>query len=802
MSKSIILTEKPSLGKKVAAALGITKRNKNGNFEQDNIIIVSLVGHIIEAKYPKRSWNVNNLPLKFDNIKMVPSAGKKDIVENIKKEIMRKDVTEIINCGDADPEGSLLVYELLEYYDLVEKNSKFKPKSNHKFTRMWILAEDKKTIKNAFDNRHEQEKDMVFVNTAKSRAEADVEIGFNFSQLFTLKVGEYGKTMNIGRVMTPTMGIVRKREIEIENFVPEEYWGVKGTFKKDNIELIADAFVLNEEGKQTTAIKKEPYDILKPLIKKGEDYLVENVSSKSNAKKPDYLPNLNDILKSCGKLFKLSSKKITDIMQTLYENQFCTYPRSESKFLPTSMDSDVKKILTHYENVFSNKLNGETTTFNVKNKRVFDDTKVESHFAIIPMVKNINDINNLGQDERNVFDYIVAKFMMVFMSDYKYDSSVIVLKNGEVHFKATGQIEKSKGFKAYDFVSNKNQKGDVVLPNLQKGDVLNLDNIKTKKDATKPPAVLTEPTLLEIMADVHKLYKKEKEEGLEEEEEVDLEFDGNFSLGTPATRGGILEKLFKVKFLEKKGQKLYTSDVGKELLNVVGDAISIDTTAQFEERMASITNGKSLPEDFISEIKDYVAKIIEKEKPNVKQQSTSEKKEIDLNCPLCNSRLTENHKGFRCSSCGTFDSKKKKFSGCSFGVMKFQKPLNYTLTIEDMTKLLNNEKIEVNKNFVSLDLSSPFFTKIEYSSNGNSSSSQIAEGIKCPHCSGDIIQSPKLFRCKNTGKWDGKKKKWDGKCSFTQFKYIKQLGKELDIEDLGKLINGETIENNGKSFKL
>jgi len=799
MSKTIILTEKPSLGKKVAAALGIKKRNKNGNFEENNVIVVSLVGHIIEAKYPKRSWDIKNLPLKFENVKMVPSAGKKDIVDNIKKEITRSDVTEIVNCGDADPEGSLLVYELLEYYGLVDKSSSFKPLTNHKYTRMWILAEDQKTIKAAFDNRFEQTKDMVFVNTAKARAEADVEIGFNFSQLFTLKVGEFGKTMNIGRVMTPTMGIVRKRELEIENFVPEEYWGIKGTFKGSE-ELVADCFVLNEEGKQTTAIKKEPYDKIKPLIKKGDTYTVDNVSSKLNNKKPDLLPNLNDILKSCGKLYKLSSKKVTDIMQTLYESQFCTYPRSESKFLPTSMEDDVKKVSNHYSSLFQNKLNGESVNFTVKNKRVFDDTKVESHFAIIPMVKSQNDIAKLGDDERKVFDYIVAKFLMAFMKDYKYNSSVVILKNGEVQFKATGQIEVEKGFKAYDFDTNKNSKGDVILPELNKGDELTLESQKTKKDATKPPATLTEPTLLEIMADVHKLYKKEKEEGLEEDEEVELEFDGNFSLGTPATRGGILDKLFKVKFLERKGQKIYTTDVGKELLNVVGDAIGIDTTAQFEERMASITAGKSSPDSFIDEVKSYVADIITKEKPNVKQQSTSEKKEIDFSCPKCNSPLTENHKGFRCSACGTFDSKKKKFSGCSFGIIKFQKPLNYTLTTEDLGKLLNNEKVEVNGNSVSLDLSSPFFTKIEYKNGGGST--LAPSGVKCPKCSGDIVESAKLFRCKNTGKWDGKKKKWDGDCDFTQFKYIKPLGKEINAEELGSLLKGEEITNGDKKFKL
>lgn len=799
MSKVLILTEKPSLGKKVAAALGVKKKNKNGNFEENDIIIVSLVGHVIEAKYPKKSWDIKNLPLKFDNIKMIPSKGKKDLVTNIKKEISRKDISEIVNCGDADPEGSLLVYELLEYFNLVEKDSKHQSKvKNINFTRMWILAEDKKTIKKAYDERFSQEKDMVFVNTAKSRAEADVEIGFNFSQLFTLKVGEFDKTMNIGRVMTPTMGIVREREKEIEKFIPEEYWNVKGTFRSNGTSIVSDCFVINDEGKQTTALKKDKYEPIKPLIKKGNKYKVKSNSSKLNSKKPDYLPNLNDILKSCGTLFKLSSKKTTDIMQTLYEAQYCTYPRSESKFLPTSMEDDIKKIYNTYTTQNKSELNGETTSFSVKNKRIFDDTKVESHFAIIPLVKSDKDIQKLGQDERNVFNYIVAKFLMAFMKDYKYDSSVIVLEDdNKITFKTTGQVEKQKGFKAYDFVSNKSKKGDVILPELEEGEELVLDNVKIKKDATKPPATMTETGLLEIMGDVHKLYKKQKEEGLEEEEEVELAFDSKFSLGTSATRGGILDKLFKIKFLERKGQKVQTSDIGKELLNVVGNAVGIETTAQFEEQMANITAGKSKPEDFIKSIKSYVREVIEKEKPKIKQNSTSEKKETDLKCTLCNSMLTENHKGYRCSECGTFDKKTKKFSGCAFGIIKYQKPLNYTLKKEDVERLLKKETLEIEGNKIDLDLSSPFFTKITYS--GQTKQEQLS--VKCPSCNGEIVQSPKLFRCKNTGKWNPKKKSWDGDCDFTQFKYIKQLGKEIKEEELKQLIEGKELVNGDKKFK-
>lgn len=801
MSKTLILTEKPSLGKDVAAALGIKKKNKNGNFEDNDIIVASLVGHVIESKYPKRTWSMANLPLKFGEIKKVPIKGKQDIVKRIKKEVERSDVSEIVNCGDADPEGSLLVYELLEYFKLVEEHKDFKPIAKKTFTRMWILANDQKTIKAAYASRYTQKDDMKFVNTAKARAESDVEIGFNFSQLFTLKVGEFNKTMNIGRVMTPTMAIVRQRELEIENFIPEEFWNVKGSFKNATDEIQADCFVLNDEGKQTTAIKKDKYDPIKPLIKKGEKYKVEETKTTPNTKRPDYLPNLNDILQA-GTMFNLNAKKTTNIMQTLYENKYCTYPRSECRFLPTSLETDAQDVLNHYETMNTALMKGEKTKFDVKNKRIFDDSKVESHYAIIPMKKSAADIAKLSSDERKIFDFIVAKFIMSFMKDYKYDSSVIILKNSNgITFKATGQVETQKGFKSYDCESNKKQKGDVILPSLKKDDELDLVDVKTKKDATKPPPALTERKLLEIMGNVHKLYKKQMEEGLEEDEEPQLEFDGNFSLGTSATRGDIIDKLYKIKFLKIKGKKVETTELGRELLEVVDDSVSISTTAQFEEEMAQITSGKRDPDLFIEKIKKYVEEIIEKERPNVKQQSGNEKKETGLKCPICSSPVTESHKVYRCSACGKYDAKKKSFSGCGFGIIKYQKPLNYTLTEADVTKLLNREKVDVKGDIIEYDETSPFFTKITYKNQQNKVDQPKLEA-KCPKCSGDIIQSPKLYRCVNTGKWNPKAKKWDGKCDFTLFKSIRELGREIDENDLKDLVEGKEIVNGEKKYKL
>lgn len=782
--KKLILAEKPSLGKKIATALGVSRRNSNGHFEDDNIIVASLVGHVIEARYPKTEWSVDTLPLKnLENPEMVASKGKTELVSKIKKEVMRSDVEEIVNAGDADTEGSLLVYELYEHYNILN--------SGKKFTRMWILAEDNKTIKKAFDDRYSQDKDMKFVNAGKSRALADVRLGFNFSRLYTLKNPTYGESFNIGRVMTPTMQIVRERELEIKNFVPEDYWNIKGNFTGNSQDFKGDLFTLNDEGKQTTALSKDKFEDYESRIKDGDLYKITEKTIKQNAKKPDFLPNLNDILKSMSKLHKMNSKKTTSIMQDLYESQFCTYPRSEVKFLPTSMENEIADVLDAYADIYEDQLNGNEVEFNVKNKRIFDDSKVGSHFAIIPMIKSESELSKLDEDHRKVQDYIISKFLMAFMDDYKYESTAIILKKDDISFKINGKMEKSKGYKSFDCASNRTSSEDVIVPSLEERDEVELLSIDFKKNKTKPPAVITELTLLEIMENVHKLYKKQKLDEADENDDAQLEFDGAFSLGTPATRGGIIEKLLKLKYLKKSGQKFIVTDIGVRLLDTAKGALDIETTATFEEDMANILAEKESNKDFDAKMEEYVNSIIASEVSEIRDAMAkkAELAKTKHDCPLCGEKIKQTEKAYRCSASGSFDKKAKTFSGCQFAVIKYVKPLDYTISEDDLGILLEKKPVEVAGKSLIYDADSKFFVKMELPKTGSS----------CPLCEADIIENEKVFRCSKAGTWDPKSKKFSG-CQFGIIKYIRPLDYTLTIDDLVKLLAKTPIEVNGKKL--
>jgi len=638
MSKILILAEKPSLAKEIANAIGSGyKRNSGGFFENDKYIVANLVGHVLERKIPKQKWEIEKLPLSLElnSLKLIPKSDKKKLVKDLVENIQRNDVSEIVSAGDADQEGSLLIQEILEYGKAYTLK---KP-----ITRMWILAMDKKTLSKAFDDRFDISKDQPYIDAAESRTYADSAVGLNFTQLYTLKYAPFKTTYSIGRVQTPTLSLIRKREIEIDNFEPVVFHTIKGTFSSPLIEntFLADCLVEDEKGARTTRIKDSQIKDEKEKTK-DKNYKVLDKKVDKKSVRPDYLPNLNDILKNISKIYKMKAKAITEDIQVLYELKLISYPRSENRFLPTAMENDIKSILTKVNN-------NHDVKFDVKNKRIFKDTD-ESHFAIIPL-KELGS-EKITDNQKKIYEYIKAKFIMAFMNPYEYESTIITLKNSKNSlFKLQGQIEIKKGYREYDSILNKS-KNDIILPKLEKEDEVYLEKIQVKKDATKPPSLLKEPELLAFMENIHSIYKKEAEVQDDREEEI---FDETFSLGTPATRGGIIELLFKRNFIksDSKGFLTTTKD-GQNIYNLIEKDISLQLTADFEKKMNLIRENKLSKDKFNSEIDDFVLNVIEKQKGKESwNKKTSIIEETGENCPECGKPLVKR------------DSKFGKFVACS-----------------------------------------------------------------------------------------------------------------------------------------
>jgi DNA topoisomerase-3 len=807
MGKKLIIAEKPSLAVIIANALGIKSKNKNGSFEGtsngEEIIIASLVGHILKKEYEKQRWTKENLPVNMENFKIIVDSSKKDVYQRVKNEITRSDIDEIISAGDADEEGSLLVYEVLEYTNILKNK-------NIAFTRMWIIAEDEPSLRKIYKDRFDINKNMKWVNSAKARGDADAAIGFNFSQLFTLLNNKSNELLSIGRVMTPTLAIVRQREEEIENFVPMDFYLLKGDFEKNlkgmecvvlskEEEIIEDENN-EEENKQIvdkwqTRIPVDQIKEIKEKIEKDKAFKVIETKEETKNIKPELLPNLSDVLKACGKKFKFSTQKTTDIMQFLYENHYCTYPRSESTFLQTTMLPDIEKTLDIYSNFYHNELNGETTHFSEKNNRIFNNDKAKEHHAIIPRPKNKADIAKLNNDQNKVFEYIVSKFLMAAMKDYIYNSSTIILENKyEIRFRTNGKIEKSKGFKALKLstMSEAKEKKDVVLPNIAKGEQLQLLKYKEERKTTQPPELLTEPDVLEFMGNIHKLYKKQIErvdgesDDLEENEnEKDELFEEKFSLGTSATRNGIFKKLYERELWKsvEKG-RLKVTEKGLKTITAVKNTLDVKTTAKFEKRMKEIKEEKITHIQFKKEIETWVNNIVNNLKENIKETTTSAQEKIltSISCPNCKKgNLMDTGKSFRCSEAGTWDGKNQKWSGkCSFQILKDQdKFLGKILSETDIISLIDGKTlIGKNETKLTLDLKNPpFYTKMEFSnSNGNNNGGQTYQKIE-PNKNG-IIVGEKYFK----------------KDDILVWKEIS--GRKMSEQEAIKLFNGETLEFN------
>jgi len=648
--KILILAEKPSLAKKIASALDKKiKKNKYGFFENDEVIVANLVGHVLRKKIPKTYWKIENLPFNFDNLELEKIPGKEKIVSALISNINRDDIGEICSAGDPDEEGSLLVKEILDYSNV------FKNRKELEFSRMWILSYNPSSIKKSFEERYDLEKDKPWSDAAEARGFADLYVGYNFSALFSLISN---KQYAIGRVMTPTINLVRKREMEIENFVSEQYFIINGTFGfKD------DKFEAKYTCSQNKKLEKIPSKYIKEVEKNLEEKEFVVKENKTIPKKiyPDYLPNGALLLKEMSKRFKLKAAKVTEDLQFLYENDFCSYPRSEERFLPPDMKDIFNDIYLHYLN--DEEFSKYGNHFDPKNKRVFDADKSHPHYAITPLIKSKEEIEQLSSSQFKIFNFIREQFMLIFMKPYLYDETSILLENnkGSV-FRIIGKIEREKGFKEYLYDRNTSKdKKEVILPDINKGDTVILNKFKKEEKWMKPPKLLKESDLVNYMENINKVYINELE--YEEKEKDDSEiFKEKFSLGTPATRSGIIEKNYKKEFIKNTKEGLITNEVAKQLLIDTGKYISIEMTANFEKNMAKIVTEDMTATDFKKDITNYVNDVINKNKDKyIPKQKAVETGEL---CPKCNSPLvkTKTKNGEDITYCSSYpDCKFVKF---------------------------------------------------------------------------------------------------------------------------------------------
>ena len=561
----LVIAEKPSVAISIAKVIGANKK-KDGYYEGNGYRVSWCVGHLIQMANPDAydekytKWNMADLPIIPSDYKYeVAKATKKQF--NILKKLMNdKEVDTVINACDAGREGESI-------FRLVYNEAKCKKKMK----RLWISSMEDSAIKEGFDNlKAGKDYDNLF-ESAQARAIADWLVGMNISRLYSCL---YQQNYSVGRVQTPTLAMIVKRDDEIANYQKEKYY---------TVELSMNGFTLSTDkiGDEITA------EQLINLI--GDNIEITDVIQKEKITKPDLPFDLTTLQRECNKYFGYSAKQTLDYAQSLYEKKLITYPRTDSRCLTEDM------IVSTVNNIL-----GKNDFDTERIKVVFDSKKVTDHHAIIPTVSSLSeDLSGIPESEAKVYRLISNKLHASVGYPLIENTTKIVASFDGFEFTSSGKVIKDEGFSKYlkEYKSKKSE--DAVLPDVSVGDVLSVENKEVKEKFTQPPKHFTEDTLLKSM-------EIAGNEALEKSVEVERK-----GLGTPATRAGIIENLIYKGFVERDKKNLIATHKGISLVTIVSDTFkSAETTAKWEMELSDIAQGKSSKEEFLEEIENEIKEVV------------------------------------------------------------------------------------------------------------------------------------------------------------------------------------------------
>lgn len=623
--KALVIAEKPSVARDIARVLHCEKK-LDGGMEGRDYIVTWALGHLVtladpeayDKKYVK--WEMETLPMMPDKMKLVviPQTGKQ--FRAVKALLFRKDVGSVVIATDAGREGELVARWILEITGCQ------KP-----IKRLWISSVTDKAIWEGFEHlRDGREYDNLY-RAAAARAEADWLVGINATRALTCK---YNAQLSCGRVQTPTLAMIARREQEIKEFVPKEYFGL--TLKAAGIRW---SWQDKKSGSYRTFDKERAEKLKKELEGKALTVTsVEKVSKKQNA---PGLYDLTELQRDASRRFGYSAKETLNIMQRLYENhKVLTYPRTDSRYIGKDVAETLKERLKACAVGPYRKLAGTLAMKPIHTNASFvDDKKVSDHHAIIPTEQFV-DLSHMTNEERKIYDLVVRRFLAVLMPPFTYDETTMKAEAGEGIFTARGKIVQSQGWKeAYETEVFSGEDEDETaeelpkeqkLPELKKDEKLKIEKTELTAGKTKPPARFNEATLLSAMENPVKY--------MESRDKTYIRTLGETGgLGTVATRADIIDKLFKSFLMEKKGKDIYITSKARQLLGLVPEDLKKpELTASWELKLGKIARGELKQEAFLSSIRGYTEELI------------SEIKTVD------GTFRHENITGKKCPRCGKF----------------------------------------------------------------------------------------------------------------------------------------------------
>lgn len=566
----LVIAEKPSVALSIAKVIG-AKNKKDGYYEGNGYRVSWCVGHLIQMANPDSydekyaKWNIDDLPIIPKEYKYEVAKATKKQFAVLKKLMNDKEIDTVINACDAGREGEAI-------FRLVYLQASCKKKMK----RLWISSMEDSAIKEGFDNLKDGNVYDNLFESAQARAIADWLVGMNISRLYSCL---YKQNYSVGRVQTPTLSMIVKRDDEIANFKKEKYY---------TVELELNGFTLSTERIDSLEVAEQLKNLLENRIE------ITDVIQKEKVTKPDLPFDLTTLQRECNKYFGYSAKQTLDYAQSLYEKKLITYPRTDSRCLTEDMiTSTVNNIL------------GKNDFDTERIKVVFNSKKVTDHHAVIPTVSSLSeDISKLPESEAKVYRLISNKFHASAGYPLTQNTTKIVAEFDGFEFTSTGKVIKDEGFTKYlkEYKSKKNE--DLELPDVSIGDVITIENKEIKEKFTQPPKHFTEDSLLKAM-------EIAGNEALEKDVEVERK-----GLGTPATRAGIIENLIYKGFIERDKKNLIATEKGKSLIEIIADNFkSAKTTAKWEMELSEIAQGKSSKKEFLesieAEIKDTITKYQE-----------------------------------------------------------------------------------------------------------------------------------------------------------------------------------------------
>ena len=591
MGKILVLAEKPSVGKELARVLGCT-RGANGYMEGPRYLVTWALGHLVTLADPEaydkqwEKWEMDTLPMLPQNMKLVVIPESRRQYQTVAALMKRPDVSELVIATDAGREGELVARWIMQ-----------KAGWKGKTTRLWISSQTDKAIRDGFNHlRPAAEYDALY-RSAQARSEADWLVGLNVTRALTCK---WGAQLSAGRVQTPTLAMIVRREEEIRRFVPKEFWGLTAKLQGFT------AYWRDAKGSASSFDKAGMEALAEKL--RGKPATLVRVEKTWKQTPPPAAYDLTELQRDANKKYAYSAKETLSLMQSLYErHKLLTYPRTDSRYISDDVVATLpERLRSCMVDVYTPLAQALFRKRPLQTKYIVNNAKVTDHHAIIPTEEQPY-LYNLTGPERNIYDLVVRRFLAVLMPPYEYEEIRLTLHIGGETFTAKGKHVLNPGWRAaydrsFSLEEDSEDEGEQNLPALKQGDKLTVSAVQLRPGKTSPPARYTEATLLSAME--HPSATVSDKSLLKILEETS-------GLGTPATRADIIEKLFSSFYMERRGKELVPTSKGIQLVELVPEELrSAELTARWEDTLAGIAKGRASDKEFITGMRQYAAELV------------------------------------------------------------------------------------------------------------------------------------------------------------------------------------------------